>query len=360
MACVTRLIQELTTNPPRETAGAARGLPVLDVRHLKVGFRREGSLVNVVRDVSFTVAAGETLAFVGESGSGKSVTSLAIMQLTPPAPRTVIEGSVRLSLKNGSQVDLVSQPRDQMRAFRGNEIAMIFQEPMTSLNPVYTIGDQIAEAIRFHRDVSKREALGEALRLLELVGIPDARKRLNSYPHQLSGGMRQRVMIAIAISCEPRVLIADEPTTALDVTVQAQILELLKKLQDDTGMAMIFITHNLGVVAEVADRVMVLYSGALVEEARAANLFERPLMPYTRGLLRSVPRMEHAGRRDIVLQPIPGSAPDPARPLPGCAFHPRCEHRDPQRCDHILPELETVNDRQVRCLRWRELELANV
>jgi oligopeptide transport system ATP-binding protein len=244
-----------------------------------------------------------------------------------------------------------------MRAVRGNEIAMIFQEPMTSLNPVLSIGDQIAEAILLHRDVSKARAIGQAAELLNLAGIPEAKRRLASYPHHLSGGMRQRVMIAMAIACEPRVVIADEPTTALDVTVQAQILELLKKLQDQTGMAIVFITHNLGVVAEIADRVMVMYAGRLVEEARVGPLFARPRMPYTTALLKSVPRMDMAGRRDIVLEAIRGSVPDPSCQPPGCAFHPRCNHYVAGHCDEMIPPLEDVeHGHRIRCLRWREIE----
>ena len=330
--------------------------PVLRVSNFNVGFRNAGRDIHVVRDVSFELRSAETLALVGESGSGKSVTSLALMGLTPPAPKTMISGSALLTCKDGRKVDLANaKPRD-MKGIRANEIAMVFQEPMTSLNPVLAIGDQISEPILEHRDVGRKEARLEALRLLGLVGIPDPARRLRDYPHQLSGGMRQRVMIALALACQPRVLIADEPTTALDVTVQAQILDLLRRLQEETQMSMIFVTHNLGVVAEIADRVMVYYAGRIVEQATTVELFSRPLMPYTNGLLQSVPRMEWAGRHDITLEPIPGTAPDPANLPTGCSFHPRCKFREAGRCDMTLPSLDaSCPDHLVRCIRWNEI-----
>jgi len=330
--------------------------PVLEVENLAVRFRVEGGDVAAVSDVSFSVRQGETLAVVGESGSGKSVTSLALMRLLPEPPSCHIGGEARLAGRDGRMLDLLRLPEAEMREVRGNRIAMIFQEPMTSLNPVKMIGRQITEAIRLHRPMSRADAAEEAVRLLDLVGIPAPRQRLTSYPHQLSGGMRQRVMIAMALSCEPAVLIADEPTTALDVTIQAQILDLLRRLQEMSGMAVIFITHNLGVVAEIADRVMVMYSGRVVEQADVRPLFARPRMPYTAGLLRSVPRLDLAGRRGGVLPAIPGNVPDPRHPPPGCAFHPRCEHFQPGRCDAAAPALEQAGDgRSVRCLRWREI-----
>src|SRR5215472_13273690 len=259
----------------RET-GAALALAdaALAVEKLSVGFATRGGTLSVVHEVSFSLRQGETLALVGESGSGKSVTSLAVMRLTPPAPRSIVSGKVRLRRKTGIVEDLLAVPEEEIRDVRGNEISMIFQEPMTSLNPVHRVGDQIAEAISFHQDVDRRTALKRTVELLELVGIPEPRRRITNYPHHLSGGMRQRVMIAMALSCNPKVLIADEPTTALDVTVQAQILELLKDLQAKTGMAILFITHNLGVVAEIADRVMVMYAGRIVEEADTISLFQ--------------------------------------------------------------------------------------
>jgi oligopeptide transport system ATP-binding protein len=330
--------------------------PLLQVSDLAVRFRGQGGYADAVSEVSFSLRAGETLAVVGESGSGKSVTSLALMRLLPRAPVCQVSGAVRLRTKEGRMLDVLDLPEPQMRDVRGNNIAMVFQEPMTSLNPVKTIGDQITETIRLHRPMDRRAATEEAVRLLDLVGIPAARQRLTTYPHHLSGGMRQRVMIAMALSCEPSVLIADEPTTALDVTIQAQILDLLKRLQEKTGMAVLFITHNLGVVAEIADRVMVMYAGRVVEQADVVPLFQRPLMPYTAGLLRSVPRLDLAGRHAKALPAIPGNVPDPRHPPAGCAFHPRCEFFLPGTCDAAQPPLDTTPDgRGVRCLRWQQV-----
>ena len=327
----------------------------LTVADLGVAFRGEGGLTQVVHDVSFTLNDGETLAVVGESGSGKSVTSLAVMRLLAPAPRTRLTG--RAVLHGKEDVELLSLPERRMRRLRGDRLAMIFQEPLTSLNPVHRVGAQIVESILSHRDVSKAEAGRRALELFEQVGIPEPAKRLDAYPHELSGGMRQRVMIAIALALEPDVLIADEPTTALDVTVQAQILELLRELQDRTGMAMLFITHNFGVVAEIADRTMVMYSGRVVEEGDVAEVLERPLMPYTSGLMRSVPRLEMAGLHDATLATIEGFVPDPAQMPSGCAFHPRCPHASPGLCDAETPPLEAASEgHRLRCRRWRDLE----
>ena len=329
---------------------------VLGVRELTVTFETDSGPVPAVRGVSLEVRAGETLALVGESGSGKSVTSLAIMRLTPAAPRTRITGQVTLTRKDGTVCDLLTLAEPQMRAMRGDAISMIFQEPMTSLNPVHRVGQQIAEALRYHRDLDRRAAMRRATELLELVGIPEPAKRLQAYPHHLSGGMRQRVMIAMALACDPQVLIADEPTTALDVTVQAQILDLLQELQQRTGMAIVFITHNLGVVAEIADRVMVMYAGRIVEEGDVVPVLKQPLMPYTQGLLRSVPRLDWSRDRHEDLAFIPGTVPDPHRMPPGCAFEPRCEHADPQRCGRAVPALEAAGHGQrVRCCRWQEL-----
>ncbi|HEY6433991.1 MAG TPA: ABC transporter ATP-binding protein [Acetobacteraceae bacterium] len=325
---------------------------MLEVTGLSVRFRTDAGTVPAVNEVSFTLARGETLALVGESGSGKSVTSLAVMRLLPPPPGCDVRGQVRLA---GTQ-ELLALPEPVMREIRGSRIAMVFQEPMTSLNPVLPIGEQIAEPLRYHRGIPRAAASKEATRLLERVGIPEPGKRLASYPHQLSGGMRQRVMIAIALACDPDVLIADEPTTALDVTVQAQILELLKDLQARTGMAMLFITHNLGVVAEVADRVMVMYAGRVVEQAPARTLFHAPRMPYTRGLLQSVPRMVPLEALGAPLAAIPGNVPDPANLPYGCAFAPRCAHMRPDPCEAALPALDPVApDHLVRCARWQDL-----
>ncbi|MDQ0391325.1 ABC transporter ATP-binding protein [Labrys monachus] len=344
--------------PPPPGHGAAAGGPaILEVRNLSVTFRTENGPIHAVQDVSFALRPQETLALVGESGSGKSVTSLAIMRLTPPAPRVRLGGSVLLS-GGAAPRDLATLDDRAMRLVRGNEISMIFQEPMTSLNPVHHIGDQIAEAVMFHRGVSRRAALARAVELLDRVGIPEARRRLSSYPHHLSGGMRQRVMIAIALACDPRILIADEPTTALDVTVQAQILALLRELQTATGMAIIFITHNLGVVAEIADQVMVMYAGRIVEQGGVVPVMKQPRMPYTQGLLRSVPRMDLAGQGGGRLEAIPGSVPDPLNLPPGCAFAPRCGHAEQGICDAAIPPLEpTAPGHSVRCARWRELAM---
>ncbi|MDQ1080945.1 ABC transporter ATP-binding protein [Pseudoroseomonas cervicalis] len=329
---------------------------LLEVENLAIRFRTHGGEAAAVSDVSFTLKRGETLAMVGESGSGKSVTSLALMRLLPKPPLCTVSGSIRLRGADGAMQELLSLPEPAMRAVRGNQLSMVFQEPMTSLNPVKTIGAQITETIRLHRPMPQRAAEDEAARLLELVGIPSPRQRLSAYPHQLSGGMRQRAMIAMALSCEPSVLIADEPTTALDVTIQAQILDLLRRLQERTGMAVIFITHNLGVVAEIADRVMVMYAGRVVEQADVVPLFRQPLMPYTQGLLRSVPRLELAGRRAGALPAIRGNVPDPRHPPPGCAFHPRCDFFRAGECDQTAPMLETTeDDRQIRCLRWQQV-----
>jgi oligopeptide transport system ATP-binding protein len=322
---------------------------VLEVADLSVRFRTDAGVVPAVNGVSFTLDRGKTLALVGESGSGKSVTSLAIMRLTTGEVR----GRAVLREPDRRERDLLSLPEPEMREIRGSRIAMIFQEPATSLNPVMTLGEQIAEPMRYHRNMDRAAAWREAERLLDLVGIPDARRRLASYPHQLSGGMRQRAMIAIALACEPAVLIADEPTTALDVTVQAQILELLRELQARTGMALMFITHNLGVVAEIADKVVVMYAGRVVEQAPLRPLFQRPLMPYTSGLLRSVPRLTSAREQ---LTAIPGNVPDPVRLPDGCSFAPRCEHAVAGRCDASVPTLDAADvEHLVRCVRWREL-----
>jgi oligopeptide transport system ATP-binding protein len=328
--------------------------PLLQVHDLRVRFRTDTGIIPAVNGVSFAVRPRETLALVGESGSGKSVTGLSIMRLTPRGGGCQVEGRILFG-----EVELLSLPEEDMRDIRGNRIAMIFQEPMTSLNPVKTVGEQIVEAIRCHRQIARAAALERAAELLHIVGIPDARQRLASYPHHMSGGMRQRVMIAMALSCEPDLLIADEPTTALDVTVQAQILELLKRLQQQTGMSVIFITHNLGVVADIADRVMVMYAGRIVEQADVIPLLTRPLMPYTQGLLRSVPLLptgQHQRRR---LDAIAGNVPDPADLPAGCSFAPRCPHAVAGVCDTALPELEgAAHDHLVRCRRWREIALA--
>ncbi|AEB12295.1 oligopeptide/dipeptide ABC transporter, ATPase subunit [Marinithermus hydrothermalis DSM 14884] len=330
---------------------------LLEVRDLKVHFYTDEGVVKAVDGVSFHIDKGETLAVVGESGSGKSVTSLSIMRLIPYPPGKIVGGEILFRGKDGQVKDLTKLSEAEMRRIRGNDIAMIFQEPMTSLNPVYTVGDQIAEAIMLHQGKTKKEALELAAEMLDLVGIPEPKKRLSNYPHQMSGGMRQRVMIAMALSCNPSLLIADEPTTALDVTIQAQILELMKKLQEEIGMSILFITHNLGVVAEMADRVVVMYSGRAVEEADVVSIFKRPLMPYTMGLLNSVPRLDLASEHKQRLEAIPGNVPNPLFMPPGCAFHPRCKYMVDGRCNTEIPPLEDAGDgHMVRCVRWREIQ----
>ncbi|WP_349236883.1 ABC transporter ATP-binding protein [Devosia sp. 1635] len=327
-------------------------MPLLQVENLKTHFTSDGEVIKAVDGVSFAIGRGETLAVVGESGSGKSVTSLSIMRLLDPAAGRIAGGRI---IFEGQ--DLVKAPEAEMRNIRGNEISMIFQEPMTSLNPVYTVGEQIAEAIRLHQKLTPARALIRAAEMLDLVGISEPGKRIHNFPHQMSGGMRQRVMIAMALSCNPKLLIADEPTTALDVTIQAQILELMRSLQLDLGMSILFITHDLGVVAEIADRVVVMYAGRAVEEAPVSAIFGRPRMPYTAGLLRSVPRVDRAATHQDRLYAIPGNIPSPANLPQGCSFHPRCPFVQ-DRCIATEPALETVNETQsARCVRWNELDL---
>ena len=330
---------------------------LLDVQGLSVTFGAGANAVAAIEDVSFRVDAGETLAIVGESSSGKSVTALALMRLLPEPPGCRVRGQVKLhGMETGAATDLLALPEAEMRRVRGGQIGMIFQEPMTSLNPLHTIGGQIVEALMEHEQLSVAVARSRAAELLDMVGIAEPHRRLASYPHQLSGGMRQRVMIAIALACRPRLLIADEPTTALDVTIQAQILDLLRRLQQERRMAVIFITHNLGVVAEIADRVVVMYAGQVVEEAATSVVLRRPLMPYTRGLLRSVPPLDAVLRRDRRLRAIPGSVPDPRQRPSGCTFQPRCAHAVQSICEPTRPALEQATPAHtVRCCRWREL-----
>ncbi|WP_456475881.1 ABC transporter ATP-binding protein [Oceanithermus sp.] len=329
---------------------------LLEVKGLKVHFKTDEGIVKAVDGVSYHIDKGETLAVVGESGSGKSVSALAMMRLIPMPPGMIAGGEIWFRGKDGEAKDLLKLSEAEMRRIRGNDVAMIFQEPMTSLNPVYTVGDQIAEAIVLHQGKSKKEALELAADMLDLVGIPEPHKRLKNYPHQMSGGMRQRVMIAMALSCNPSLLIADEPTTALDVTIQAQILELMKKLQEEIGMSILFITHDLGVVAEMADRVVVMYAGRAVEEADVVTTYKDPLHPYTMGLLNSVPRVDESAAKQQRLEAIPGNVPNPLFLPPGCAFHPRCKYAQPGVCDQEIPTLEDAgNGHMVRCVRWREI-----
>ena len=330
------------------------GTPLLEVRDLRTVFRTaDGGEVAAVDGVSFTVEAGETVAIVGESGSGKSVTALSVMRLLPARVGRIAGGSIRLRGR-----ELTTLPEEEMRGVRGRQIGMIFQEPMTSLNPVHTVGAQIAEVVQCHEGLGRVQADAHAVDMLALVGIPEPRRRAVSFPHELSGGMRQRVMIAMALAGRPSVLIADEPTTALDVTIQAQILDLMEDLQAKLGMAIVFITHDLGVVAQIADRVMVMYASQVVEAGPVADLFSRPCMPYTAGLLGSIPRLGRSrhGRR---LNAIPGQVPTTAQRSAGCRFATRCGHVEP-RCVATSPALEAASpDHHVRCLRWHELQLGN-
>jgi peptide/nickel transport system ATP-binding protein len=314
--------------------------PILEVKNLRTAFRVEGEELVAVDDVTFSVKPGQTLGIVGESGCGKSVTSLSIMGLIPNPPGRIIGGEI---LYNGQ--NLVGMTQGEMRKIRGNEISMIFQEPMTSLNPVFTIGNQIMETVILHQKLSKADARKKAIEMLTLVGIPAPESRIDDYPHQLSGGMRQRVMIAMALSCNPNVLIADEPTTALDVTIQAQILELLKSLREKLNMAVLLITHDLGVVAETCDNVVVMYAGKVVEQGTAEDIFYRPSHPYTKGLLNSIP--SHTGQRKTGrLETIPGLVPNLLQLPKGCRFQERCRRRqelgNPEKCQSMDPPLDAV------------------
>ena len=320
---------------------------LLSVKNLSTEFPVKKGIVKAVEDVSFDVDAGEILAIVGESGSGKSVTSLSVMGLLAE-PGHVAGGSMEFEGK-----DLVHLSERDYRALRGNDMAMIFQEPMTSLNPVYRVGKQIVEAIRTHENVSKKEARERAIDMLRKVGIPSPEKRIDDYPHQMSGGMRQRVMIAMALSCNPKLLIADEPTTALDVTIQAQILDLLRRLRDDTGMAVLLITHDLGVVSETADRVVVMYCGQVVEEAEVRTLFDHPMHPYTLGLLKSIPRLEDDDSKRLYM--IKGMVPNPLEMPPGCHFSDRCDSCM-DICREKIPDLVDVGGHKVRCFLYENAE----
>jgi len=315
---------------------------VLEVKDLQTHFFTDEGVVPSVDGVSFYINQEETLGIVGESGSGKSVTSLSIMRLVPNPPGRIVGGEM---LFNGES--LLTKTPDQMRSIRGNDMAMIFQEPMSSLNPVYTVGDQIAESVVLHQKVTKREAFNRAVEMLRLVGIPAPERRAREYPHQLSGGMRQRIMIAMALACDPKLLIADEPTTALDVTIQAQILELMKKLKSEFHAAIMLITHDLGVVAEMCDRVAVMYAGKIVEEGTTLDLFREPLHPYTEGLLASIPRIDE-GRQEK-LHVIEGTVPNLLHLPHGCSFAPRCP-KAMDVCRREAPTLLEVGDgRKVSC-----------
>lgn len=314
---------------------------ILDIQHLSVSFRTAEGQMRAVRDVSFTVKPGESLGIVGESGSGKSVSALSVMGLIPTPPGHIDAGKIMFEKEN-----LLEKNAHQMNRIRGNKIAMIFQEPMTSLNPIHTCGKQIMEPMLVHQHMNLEDALRRALDLMTLVGIPMPQKRLKEYPHQLSGGMRQRVMIAMALACNPLLLIADEPTTALDVTIQAQILEIINKLRREVNSAIIMITHDLGVIAEVCERVIVMYNGQIVEAATFERLFKNPFHPYAEGLLLSIP---HISRKKVKLFSIEGMVPNPFEKLEGCSFAPRCNYAQPL-CRQQEPELREVQPgRHVRC-----------
>ena len=319
------------------TAVAARtDSPILQIKDLRTFFDTRDGTVRAVNGVSLELYAGETLCIVGESGCGKSVTAMTILGLLPKPPARIESGEI---LFQGT--DLLKLKEEEMRAIRGNDISMIFQEPMTSLNPVLTIGRQISEVISLHQGVSDRVARDRAVEILDRVRVPDAHQRVNEYPHQLSGGMRQRAMIAMALSCNPKILIADEPSTALDVTIQAQILDLMRELRDDFGTSIILITHDLGVVAEMGERVLVMYAGGKVEEASVEELFHYPLHPYSEGLMTSIPRLNESLARDgdrVRLQEIPGMVPSLIEEIPGCLFAPRCSYASEQ-CEAESPEL---------------------
>ena len=321
-------------------------MALLEVKDLQTNFYSEDGVVRAVNGLSFELEPGSTLGIVGESGSGKSVTSLSIMRLIPNPPGRIEGGSI---LFRGQE--LLTKSEAEMRKIRGHEIAMIFQDPMTSLNPVLTVGDQIAETVRLHLKLGRKEAMQRAVEMLRLVRIPSPEDRVHDYPHQFSGGMRQRVMIAMALSCDPSLLIADEPTTALDVTIQAQILDLMRELQERRNSAIILITHDLGVVAEICQRVLVMYAGNMVEYGTADQIFKDPKHPYTQGLLESVPRLDDRESKRLI--PIEGQPPNLLRMPPGCAFAPRCKYRMPI-CDEPVPLYDFGEGHVARCFLYDE------
>lgn len=324
---------------------------LIKVEDLKTYFYTEDGVVPAVDGVSFSIEAGKTLGLVGESGCGKSVTSLSIMRLIPP-PGRIVRGKILFDGTN-----LLDLPESEMRKIRGNKISMIFQEPMTSLNPVFTVGSQIAEAIQLHQGLDRNSAMERAIELMRLVGIPSPELRVKDYPHQLSGGMRQRVMIAMALACNPKLLIADEPTTALDVTIQAQILELIKELREKLGMSVLLITHNLGVVAETADNVAVMYAGRIVEYGTVRDIFKNPLHPYTWGLLQAIPRLDTTRERLLTIE---GTVPDMLSLPAGCKFAPRCMFVKP-KCEELEPTLEEISSGHFsRCWRSKEIDFSKI
>lgn len=318
--------------------------PLLEVKNVTTGFRTDRGLVKAVENISFTVHPGETVCIVGESGSGKSVMSLTTLRLIDYENGKVLNGEILFNNEN-----ILKKSKEEIRKIRGGEMAMIFQEPMTALNPVLPIGKQITEAIRLHKSCTKEEAMERAKELLRLVGISEPETRLKQYSHELSGGMRQRVMIAMALSCDPKLLIADEPTTALDVTIQAQILNLLKELQDKLNMAIVLITHDIGVAAQMADKVVVMYAGKIMEEGTVYEIFDKPSHPYTIGLLSSIPTID--GDRSKPLKSISGSIPSLTEMPIGCRFHPRCQYAT-EKCQKEQPPLESIGQHKIAC--WNQ------
>ncbi len=317
---------------------------ILEIKNLSTHFRTEEGIIKAVNDVDLFVHEGDTLGIVGESGCGKTVLALSVMRLVPSPPGKIVSGTILYAGR-----DLLSLAEEEMRRIRGNKISMIFQEPMTSLNPVFQVGEQIAEVIRLHQGLSSREAWERSVEALRLVGMPSPENSINYYPHQMSGGMRQRVMIAMAMCCNPRLILADEPTTALDVTIQAQIIDLIGRLKEQSGTAVVLITHDLGVIADAAQNVAVMYAGRVVEYGAVSDLFTVPLHPYTVGLLESTPRMKDRSNRDGYLKTIPGTVPDMHRLPKGCSFQDRCYHVMEQ-CRNQEPEwIEKSSDRYVRC-----------
>ena len=327
-------------------------MALLEVNDLRTYFYTQEGVVKAVDGTSYSVEAGETLGLVGESGCGKSVSALSILRLIPSPPGKIVSGEIMFQGR-----DLLKLDENEMRRIRGNDIAMVFQEPMTSLNPVLTIGRQITESLELHQDLHGRASRERAIELLELVGIPAARGRIDDYPHQFSGGMRQRVMIAMAMSCNPKILLADEPTTALDVTIQAQILEVMARLSHEFGTAVIIITHNLGVVARYADRVNVMYAGKVIERADAAELYANPKHPYTVGLLNSVPRLDELRQEKLI--PIEGLPPDLAHLPEGCSFYPRCDWRTNQCLTHFPDTMQVAGEHQAACWEWENVGREN-
>jgi oligopeptide/dipeptide ABC transporter ATP-binding protein len=345
--------EPISTADGQLSPGTAADDAILALDDVRISLGRGAHPITLVEGITLRIRAGECAALVGESGSGKSLTSLAVMRLL--SPNMQISGRILLRGRDGTVRDLLELSDREMISVRGMEIGMIFQEPMTSLNPLLSVGDQISEMFIVHRGESRRQALAHAEEMLQRVGIPEARTRLSAMPYEMSGGMRQRVMIAMAIACDPSIVIADEPTTALDVTIQAQILDTLRALQGQSR-GMLFVSHDLGVIAEVADTIHVMYAGQVVESGRVDAILLQARHPYTRGLVESVPRIDRPQRHGTDLYSIPGRVPELARMPKGCRFHPRCSHAVAGVCDQTVPPLETIDDgSQVRCFRWREI-----